>query len=106
MNAEKCPFFVSKLQVRTLPTLIIFREGKVVDRLTGFDGLVVDKKEPDKWHTGRLRQWIASTGAIHYKVPTEEMREEMERMGIKPRSNVWTGTFKSGYQGMDYDEDD
>lgn len=106
MDAEKCPFFVSKLQIKTLPTLIVFQEGKIVDKLTGFEGLIVDKNEPDMWHTGRLRQWIASTGAIHYKVPTEEIREEMERMGIKPRGNIWSGTVKSGYRGRDYDEDD
>jgi len=106
MDAEKCPFFVQKLKIKTLPTLIIFREGKIVDQLMGFEGLAVDKNEPDKWHTGRLRQWIASTGAIQYRVPTEEVREEMGRMGIRPRGNIWTGTAGSGYRGRDYDEDD
>jgi len=106
MDAEKCPFFVSKLKIQTLPTLIVFQEGKIVDQLTGFEGLAIDKAEPDKWHTGRLRQWIASTGAIQYRVPTEEVREEMGRMGIRPRGNVWTGTAGGGYRGRDYDEDD
>lgn len=106
MDAEKCPFFVTKLKVKTLPTLIIFREGKMIDQLTGFEGLAVDPKDPDKWHTGRLRQWIATTGAIEYRPPTEEIREEMERMGIKPRGNVWSGTAGGGYRGTDYDEDD
>lgn len=106
MDAERCPFFIQKLQVKTLPTLIVFREGKIVDKLTGFEGLAVDIKEPDKWHTGRLRQWIAGTGAIQYTVPTEEVREEMERMGMKPRGIVWTSTKGRGYKGDDYDEDD
>jgi len=106
MDAEKCPFFVSKLRVKTLPSLIVFREGKIVDQLTGFEGLAVDLKEPDKWHTGRLRNWIATTGAIQYTPPTEEVREEMERMGIRPRGNIWTGTAGGGYRGRDYDEDD
>eukprot|EP00551_Chaetoceros_affinis_P014208 CAMPEP_0203691304 /NCGR_PEP_ID=MMETSP0091-20130426/3634_1 /ASSEMBLY_ACC=CAM_ASM_001089 /TAXON_ID=426623 /ORGANISM="Chaetoceros affinis, Strain CCMP159" /LENGTH=326 /DNA_ID=CAMNT_0050561765 /DNA_START=11 /DNA_END=987 /DNA_ORIENTATION=+ len=84
MDAEKAPFFIHKLCIKTLPTLIVFREGKNVERLTGFEGLIIDPSEPDKWHTGRLEQWLASTGAIQYKVPTEEIKEEMRRMGIRP----------------------
>ena len=106
MDAEKAPFFIHKLQVKTLPTLIVFREGKTVDRLTGFQGLVVDPSEPDKWHTGRLEAWISTTGAINYKIPTEEIKDEMRRMGIRPKSTVWSGTSRSGYQSKVYDSDD
>lgn len=106
MDAEKTPFFIHKLQVKTLPTLIIFREGKAVDRLTGFEGLVIDPAEPDKWHTGRLEAWISTTGAINYTVPTAEIKDEMRRMGIRPKSTVWSGTSRSGYQSKVYDSDD
>ncbi len=107
MDAEKAPFFIHKLQIKTLPTLIVFREGKTVDRLTGFEGLVIDPSEPDKWHTGRLEAWLASTGAIKYKVPTEEIKDEMRRMGIRPKgTTVWSGTSRSGYQSKAYDSDD
>ena len=106
MDAEKTPFFIHKLQVKTLPTLIVFREGKTVDRLTGFEGLVIDPSEPDKWHTGRLEAWLSHTGAIDYQVPTEEIREEMRRMGIRPKGTVWSGTSRSGFQSKAYDSDD
>eukprot|EP00957_Ditylum_brightwellii_P160911 12250958-Ditylum_brightwellii.AAC.1 len=37
---------------------------KTVDRLTGFEGLVIDPNYPDKWHTGRLQQCaLCSCGA-------------------------------------------
>jgi hypothetical protein len=36
VNAEKCPFFVTKLQVKVLPTIIYFVGGKTVHRVTGF----------------------------------------------------------------------
>jgi thioredoxin-like negative regulator of GroEL len=39
MNAEKCPFFVEKLQVQILPTIICFFDGVVVDKVIGFEGL-------------------------------------------------------------------
>ena len=106
LDAEKAPFFISKLQVQTLPTLIVFKEGKPVDRLTGFAGLAVDANEPDRWHTGRLQQWLASTGAIKYTIPTEEVREEMRRLGIRPKGTVWSGTKGSGFQSAGYDDSD
>jgi len=106
MDAEKAPFFVHKLQVKTLPTLIVFREGKAIDKLYGFEGLAKNANEPDQWHTGRLQQWLAGTGAIQYKVPTEELREEMESMGIRPKGTVWSGTSRSGFRSTNYDSDD
>jgi len=89
IDAEKTPFFVQKLQVKTLPTLIIFRDGVVVDRLTGFQEMAVDPNEPDKWHTSKLQAWIASTGAIKFAMPTEEIMKEMKKMGITPRGTIW-----------------
>jgi len=104
IDAEKAPFFVAKLQIRTLPALLVFQNGKAVDRLTGFDKLAIHPKEPDRWHTGRLREWLASTGAIEYTPPTDELREEMKRMGITPRGAVWSGA--RGVGSGEYYEDD
>lgn len=39
IDAEKCPFFVSKLQVQVLPTIICFLDGVAVDRVVGFEDL-------------------------------------------------------------------
>ena len=36
INANKCPFFVSKLSIKVLPTIVYFVEGKTVHRLVGF----------------------------------------------------------------------
>lgn len=106
VDAQRAPFFVAKLQIRTLPALLVFRNGKAVDRLTGFDKLAIDPKEPDKWHTGRLREWLAGTGAIEYAPPTDELREEMKRMGITPRGTVWSGARGVGSGGYYEDDDD
>lgn len=35
INAEKTPFFVEKLNVRVLPTLVVFADGKSIDQLIG-----------------------------------------------------------------------
>ena len=43
LNAEKAGFFVAKLSIKTLPTLVFFKDGVAVDRLIGFDGLGGDE---------------------------------------------------------------
>jgi hypothetical protein len=37
IDAEKAPFFVQKLQVKTLPCVILFIDGIAVDRIVGYD---------------------------------------------------------------------
>lgn len=39
INAEMSPFFVKKLQVQVLPTVVCFIDGVAVDRIIGFDDL-------------------------------------------------------------------
>ena len=36
INAEKCPFFIEKLKIKVLPTIIYFIDGKSVHTVTGF----------------------------------------------------------------------
>lgn len=42
IDSEKSPFFVEKLAIRTLPTLCIFINGVMKDKLLGFEGLSGD----------------------------------------------------------------
>lgn len=98
IDADKAPFFVQKLQVRTLPTLIVFRDGKAVDRLTGFEGLAENSDRPDEWSTRRLKEWMAQTGAIHYTPSAEEVRQDLEKLGIaaKKRTIYSSRTYADG----------
>lgn len=102
IDVEKSPFFVSKLNIKTLPSLFVFDNGKHIAQLAGFDGLAKNPKKPDEWHTGRLQEWIAETGAIKYERPTEEVMEEMKRLGIVARGNVYSDRERSS--GMVEDE--
>lgn len=98
IDAEKAPFFVDKLKVSTLPTLIVFLEGKAIDRLTGFQGLKIDhEKNPDKWPTGKLQEWLANTGAIEYKPPSHEVKEEMKRLGYL-KGSVYSSTLNNYHE--------
>jgi hypothetical protein len=37
LNVEKAPFFITKLQIKVLPTIVMFINGVAVDRTIGFD---------------------------------------------------------------------
>ena len=79
IDAEKCPFFVTKLQIKTLPTLIVFQDGKTINRLTGFEGLVdtnSKNKTLDEWPTRNLKAWLSTTGAIKYNISDGDSDDE------------------------------
>eukprot|EP00501_MAST-03F_sp_TOSAG23-6_P001675 GSMAST32.ASY1.ANO1.1745.1 assembled CDS len=44
LNAEKAPFFVNKLGIKILPTVIMFKNGVSCDRITGFERVLGDDK--------------------------------------------------------------
>jgi len=39
LDAEKAPFFVQKLAIQVLPTICLFKDGVLVDRVVGFEDL-------------------------------------------------------------------
>lgn len=54
IDAEKCPFFITKLQLQTLPTIISFIDGVAVDRIIGFEELGGHDEFPTLVMTRRL----------------------------------------------------
>jgi len=56
MDAEKAPFFVEKLNIKTLPCVVVFVNGVAVGRQLGFDGL-----GGDEFTTARLA-WALADG--------------------------------------------
>ena len=117
LDASKAPFFATKFRVRTLPTLFVYEEGKEIGRLIGFDGLTSSspsstwnnnnnnpsKKSSnnlDEWHTGKLQEWLSKTGAIRYEKPSDEVEEEMKRMGVVMRGAVYSSHRNSGRAGV------
>ena len=98
IDAEKAPFFVGKLNIKTLPTLLVFRDGKTIHRLLGFDGLS-NAKNPDDFTTSALGRYLESTGAIEYEGPDSDEEGE-ESSG---RRLVRNGMLQS--RATVYDED-
>jgi len=77
IDAEKSPFFVAKLKIKTLPTVIVFKDGQTVERLLGFEGLTASSgsrrsNDIDDFPTSRLGYWLESVGAIEYDGPESD----------------------------------
>lgn len=67
MDAEKAPFFVEKLAIRTLPCVVIFVNGIAVGRQVGFDGL-----GGDEFTTAQLAWKIKEDGGIEEEFGPED----------------------------------
>ena len=50
----------------------------------------MNSQRPDKWHTGRLQEWLSDTGAIRYEGPSREIEEERRSFGIVVRGGVYS----------------
>merc|ERR1712232_352015 len=60
LDAEKAPFFVEKLAIRTLPCAIVFVDGVALGRQMGFEGLSAG----DEFKTVQLACRLAEWGGI------------------------------------------
>ncbi|KYR03131.1 hypothetical protein DLAC_00629 [Tieghemostelium lacteum] len=66
MDAEKSMFFIEKLGIRVLPTIVAFRNGVVVDKVVGFDEL----GGVDDFKTDSLAKRLAQANVVDFKYTT------------------------------------
>jgi len=57
LDAEKAPFFVEKLQIKTLPCAIVFVDGVAVERQVGFDGLSTGDEFDTVQLAWKIKEW-------------------------------------------------
>ncbi len=105
IDAEKSPFFVEKLKVRTLPTVVLFKDGKAVDKLLGFAGC---GDETDSVSTADVikRIKMGRSGVLRSLSALGQEREgdsEDEKEELARRAAVRTSKFA---QVADSDDDD
>lgn len=79
INAEKSPFFVGKLGVRVLPTVIMFINGIVKARITGFERLGSDDFPTAKLERHLKRSKVLGTGPGGEVDVTDSESEDEER---------------------------
>ncbi len=70
LDAEKAPFFIKKLQIQVLPTVVFFKDGVAVDRIVGFE----DLGGTDDFHMITLSRRIVKSGIIKPKLKGEDGR--------------------------------
>ena len=74
LDAEKAPFFITKLQVQVLPTIMTFVEGVAYDRIVGFEELGGE----DDFSTMTLIRRLVKAGVL-----TPKGRKEKGQMKIR-----------------------
>lgn len=90
IDADKAPFFVQKLIIRTMPTLVCFVDGVAVDKVVGFDGLAdtMPEGKEDEWPTVYLANLLADKNMLDREnivdedAQLEQQRQRMEAMRL------------------------
>jgi len=109
INAEKAPFFVEKLMVRTMPTLVYFVDGVATGKQIGFEGLaekMPDGKE-DEWPTIFLARSLAAASMLNNEaiVDDDDVEAALKaKMNDLRKSFVNKATIPESF--FDLDEDD
>lgn len=90
LDAENAPFFVTKLGIKTLPCVILFRKGIAADRLIGFQ----DLGGKDDFTTKALENLLIKKGIISEKKQDvdDEDDENHENRCRTVRSSVHSGS--------------
>ncbi|PHJ18610.1 thioredoxin domain-containing protein, partial [Cystoisospora suis] len=70
LNAEKAPFFTSKLNIRCLPSVVLFKNGVAVYTLVGFQAL----GGVDDFPTSRLEKLLLKH-RVATKLPGRELSD-------------------------------
>jgi len=75
LNAEKAPFFVTKLAIQMLPSVFVFKDGVVSDSFAGLDEL----GGKDEFRTEVLEHWFSKAGCvIMKKADVKKLDEDSE----------------------------
>nr|GEY89181.1 thioredoxin domain-containing protein PLP3B-like [Tanacetum cinerariifolium] len=74
VDAENSPFFVTKLGIKMLPCVILFRKGIAGDRLVGFE----DLGGKDDFSTRKLEVYLIKKGIIEEKKQNEDEEAEYD----------------------------
>lgn len=109
IDAAKTPFFVEKLKVRILPTLVLFFDGVAQDKLVGFDGLADNMPEgkEEEWPTIALARFLGSKNAINKALIVDDdgveaaMKARMDEM----KKSIFAGMRNAPINLIDDDDD-
>ena len=82
LNAEKAPFFVQKLAVKVLPTICLFKDGIMVDKIVGFEEL-----GGDDFKTTVLARRMIRAGVMRVRLEEEKAQSLKNILGKQNAGN-------------------
>lgn len=105
IDAAKTPFFVQKLAVRMMPTLIFFVDGVAKEKLIGFEGLSDDLPiyQEDEWKTIKLARLLGKAGMINKENIVDD--DEQAAVVQMTMEEMRKASFV-GFKDEDFDLDD
>lgn len=97
ISVDKCKFLCERLSIKVLPTIVLVKDGKFVDRIVGFEEL----GGHDEFSTAMMEWRIARSEAINYS-------GDLSQPPDKPKATGPTMLKKSirGRPNGDDDDDD
>lgn len=104
LNAEKAPFFIQKLKVKVLPSILLFKDGIAIDRIVGFD----DLGATDEFTTQTLAKRISNSGVIRWKnQPANDANSNgNDKLQTNARSRIVKGKAFTALEDDDSSDDD
>lgn len=109
LNAEKAPFFVNKLTIRTMPTLAQFIDGVCRGKLIGFEGLSDNMPEgrEDEWKTHMLANILKNNTMIDtIAVYDDEAARANAQQSMEEMRSAYINNTNMDWDDLDLDEDD
>jgi hypothetical protein len=110
IDAEKAPFFVSKLLIRTMPTLCFFFDGVAQEKVLGFEGLSEEQPEgkEDEWPTIRLARLMGNCNIINMsKVFDDDGIEAAHQAKLEEmKKSIFSGIRADGVNQVEDDDFD
>ncbi|CAI5459997.1 unnamed protein product [Closterium sp. Yama58-4] len=89
IDAEKCPFFVSRLNIKVLPCIILLRDAVAFHRIVGFEAF----RNRDNFSTSELENYLTKQEILELK-EDEDAEEEDENKG----RSIQASALSSGYE--------
>jgi thiol-disulfide isomerase/thioredoxin len=110
INAEKTPFFVEKLKIRTMPTLVFFEDGVATGKQIGFEGLsdVMPEGREDEWRTVQLARILGMNRMIDVSriVDDDEEQNRVQETFEERRKAAFVGFNDEDFDLDNLSDDD
>lgn len=101
LNAEKCPFLVENLKIKTIPSIVMVQKSVMVDKIVGFTQL----GNRDDFTTEMLEWRIAQNNIINYDGDLSTPPHLQEKKKKSSGKKIRDGAYDREDDDLDIEED-